>query len=133
MNRRWALAALAFAVVVLAAGTLGPSPSDLIFWVSQGADQRGLDSVTYGAVERGANMLMFVPVGFLLAAAVPRLSGWWVWLICAAASASVELAQTLLPQRHATATDVVLNAAGAGVGILVHAAISRRRRRPPTE
>jgi glycopeptide antibiotics resistance protein len=133
MNRRWALAVLALVVAALAAGTLGPSPADLIVWVSRGAEDRGLDSVTYGAVERGANLLMFVPVGFLLAAALPRLSGWWVWVVCAAASASVELIQTAIPQRQTSGADVLLNVVGAGAGILFHAAVRHRRRRPPPE
>ena len=61
---------------------------------------------------------MFVPFGFLLAAAL-RPPHWWIALLsAAAASAGIEWAQRqLLPERYASAADIAANTLGALVGI----------------
>ena len=130
MSRRWAWIGLAGYALLLALGTLGPAPSDLFQWVAQGADRvDGFESVTYESVELGANVLVFIPVGLLLSAALPRWSGWSVWGACTAASAAVELLQMALPGRHATLLDVVVNSVGAGIGVLLFTAIAHRASR----
>jgi hypothetical protein len=129
MSRRWALVALAALGLLLAAGTLGPPPAELIHWVVRGAHRKGADEVSYSLVESAANLALFVPAGFLLAAARPRLSGWLVWAVCVGGSIAVELAQTLLPDRVPSLRDVALNSAGAGLGVLIHAVAGHRRER----
>lgn len=125
MSRRWAWVALALLGSVLLVGTLGPSPGELFASVTR----EGVDERTFGAVEVGANVVLFVPVAFLVAAALPRLPGWAVWTLCVAASTAVELVQTTVPERVPSLRDVVLNAAGAAVGVLAHSAVDRHRRR----
>ena len=125
MSRRWAWVALAVLGSVLVVGTLGPSPGELFASVTR----EGVDDGTFRAVEVGANLVLFVPVAFLVAAVLPRLPGWAVWALCVAASTAVELVQTALPGRVPSLRDVVLNAAGAAIGVLAHAAVDRRRRR----
>lgn len=129
MSRRWAVVTLVLSGLILAAGMLGPSPAALFSRVAIGADHvEGLESITFGAVELAANVLVFVPVALLLAAALPRVSRWWIWAGCVGASCVVELVQVLLPDRHPTIVDVLTNSAGAGVGVLLHAVLAHRRR-----
>jgi glycopeptide antibiotics resistance protein len=134
-----AAAALVAYLAVLAAGTLGASPGAL-FTEGAYAAQRidGLGWLTTSDVERMANVLLFIPAGFLLCAVVPRTNRWLVWLACVAASAAVELLQYGLPGRDASPIDVVTNSTGAAIGVLLYAALAGRRRRetrsprPPT-
>lgn len=91
----------------------------------------GLQYVTFGTVELAANVLVFVPMAFLLAATLPGVSRWWIWAICVGASSLIELVQVLLPGRTPTIVDVLTNSAGAAAGVLVHAALAHRRGPPP--
>jgi VanZ family protein len=109
--------------------TIGPSPGELLFTVAQSVP--GLDELSPATIEMAANVLLFVPVALFLAGAAPRLPGVVVWLICTAASAGVETAQLVLPGREPTVRDVVLNSAGAAIGVLLHAVVSRRRSHAP--
>lgn len=73
-------------------------------------------STTYTFFEFSANVALFVPFGLLIAAAWPRTNAWWVILLGFAASASIELVQTLLPSRYPTLSDVIANTLGAIIG-----------------
>lgn len=81
----------------------------------------------YDHLEFTANIVMFVPLGFLL---TQRF--WWLALIiCPAFSVSIELTQaTFLAARFATVSDVVSNSIGAVIGIffavLIRAAVYQR-------
>lgn len=130
MSRRAAGAALIAYLVVLAAGTLGASPGAL-FTEGAFAAQRvdGLAWITTSDVERVANVLLFIPAGFLLCSVLPRASRWLAWLICVATSTAVEAVQFVLPGRDASPIDVVTNSTGAAIGVLLHAALSYARSR----
>ncbi|MFE1593029.1 VanZ family protein [Nocardia sp. NPDC058705] len=69
-------------------------------------------------VQIGANTAMFVPLGFLLPLRFPRFTGVWRMLILGAAlSATLEIAQYVLDiGRVSSVDDVLMNAAGAGIG-----------------
>lgn len=73
------------------------------------------------AFDVGANLVGYVPLGFLLALALLR-SGWgrWAWplaVLCATAlSLSVETLQNFLPMRVPSNLDLALNAAGGALG-----------------
>ena len=70
-------------------------------------------------LEAAANVVMFVPLGLLLPA-VTRWRPGTVVLAGAVLSAAVETTQGLfLPERVATVQDVVMNTAGALVGVLL--------------
>lgn len=127
MHRPWLTAGFLAAALGVVALTIGPSPGELLFDVAQSVP--GLDGLSSATVEMAANVLLFVPVALLLAAAAPRLPGVLVWLICTAASVGVETAQLVLPGRESTVRDVVLNSAGAAVGVLLNHLVSRRRHR----
>jgi glycopeptide antibiotics resistance protein len=127
VHRPWLTACFVGAALGVVALTVGPSPGELLFTVAQSVP--GLDELSPVTIEMAANVLLFVPVALFLAGAVPRLPGVAVWLICTAASAGVETAQLILPGREPTVRDVVLNSAGAAIGVLVHALLSRGRSR----
>lgn len=85
----------------------------------------------YGAsspVEMAANVALFVPLGLYLGLLVPRWS--WRRIVCAAAVASValEVAQYVLAVGSSDITDVILNTAGAALGV-VGLAVARRHLR----
>lgn len=70
----------------------------------------------YTIVETAANVLLFVPLGWLAVALVPVR--WWAVVVAAlVVSASIEVAQAVLrPERVATVWDVAANTAGAALG-----------------
>lgn len=73
--------------------------------------------VDYTFVETAANVVMFLPLGALIASvALPRL--WWVsGVLGLALSLSVEFVQAeFLPQRLASASDLMANTSGALLG-----------------
>ncbi|SOE00431.1 VanZ family protein [Blastococcus haudaquaticus] len=132
MTPRWALRALVLFAVLVGASTLGPSPAELIQLVTETArTDAGISSVSFERVELVANVLLFVPIGLLLAAALPRTPAWQVWALCSGASLLVEVVQTVLPDRQPTVTDVLANSAGAAVGVLLLRAVRRRRAQRP--
>ena len=129
MHRPWLTASFVVAALGVVALTVGPSPGRLLFSLAQSVP--GLDELSMSTVEMAANVLLFVPVAFFFAAAASRLTGVVVWLLCTAASAGVETVQVVLPDRQTSVRDVVLNSAGAAIGVLVNALVARRRSRSP--
>lgn len=81
--------------------------------------------VDYGFIEFSANIVFFVPVGFLLGLLF-SYRFWWLAIVGGGLlSVAVETAQGLfLPGRVSSAADVVANTTGAIVGCLV--AVSMR-------
>ncbi|MEO8263374.1 MAG: VanZ family protein [Pseudolysinimonas sp.] len=90
--------------------------------------------VNYDLVDFVANIAFFVPIGLVAALLLPWRVWWLAIPIGAALSTALELGQALfLPQRYASATDVLANTLGAVVGALIAAAIrSVRMRRAPS-
>jgi glycopeptide antibiotics resistance protein len=80
--------------------------------------------VNYHFIEFSANIVFFVPVGFLLGVLLPFRWSWLAILGGGMLSVSVETAQgLLLPGRVSSLGDVVANTSGAIVGFLVALAI----------
>jgi glycopeptide antibiotics resistance protein len=78
----------------------------------------------YNKLEFSANILMFVPLGFLLALVLPTRWWWAALLICPALSGAIELTQgAALSARFATITDVIANSTGSTIGIAVATAV----------
>ena len=78
----------------------------------------------YGFIEFSANVVFFVPVGFLLGVLLPyRL--WWLAVVGGGLlSVTVEIAQGLfLAGRVSSLGDVVANTTGAVIGCLVAVAL----------
>lgn len=72
----------------------------------------------FAATDFLLNVALFVPLGF-----APALRRRWpalgLWLALAGLSGAIEAVQLLLPGRYSSLSDVVANAAGAGLGILL--------------
>lgn len=76
--------------------------------------------VDYAHLEFGANVVMFVPLGVLIALLLPRWEWWLAPIIGLALSLAIEFGQALLlPERFATPLDVLANSAGATIGALL--------------
>jgi glycopeptide antibiotics resistance protein len=71
-----------------------------------------------------ANVLLFLPVGFLYRLTGGRRRG--ALLLGAAISAAVEAAQLFVPVRVTSAVDIVMNTLGAGVGAVLYDLLAAR-------
>lgn len=85
----------------------------------------------YNGLEFTANILMFIPLGFLVALLLTQRLWWLALIICPAFSVLIELTQAVfLAARFATVSDVISNSTGAFIGIffavLVRAAVYQR-------
>lgn len=80
----------------------------------------GLSGFSYGFLEAAANVALFIPLGFVAARILSPQRWWLALLLCTVLSAAGELAQDLfLPDRIGNAQDVVLNSAGALIGVVL--------------
>lgn len=99
----------------------------LVRLVGEVSGQRGHRAGVW--VERGSNVALFVPLALLLCWALPRVRRTVVWVACVLGSVGVELVQwAFLPERTASAVDVLTNGTGAAVGVVLHWLLTRRRR-----
>ena len=88
--------------------------------------------IAYGAVEFSANIVMFIPMGFI--ASLFLRNGWLAVIAGTLASCLIELSQAvLLPARFASGMDILANSLGAGIGIALYYLGQSRRRRTPSE
>ena len=91
----------------------------------------GVEWLTFDVVQFAANVVLFIPIGLLVALILPRR---WRWLVAPgvlAVSAAIEGVQALLPNRHADLGDVIANTAGGLVGLAIAYVASRKA--PRTE
>ncbi|HTH05531.1 MAG TPA: VanZ family protein, partial [Ilumatobacteraceae bacterium] len=87
----------------------------------------GIDWFGSGWIEFGANILMFVPLGFLLSLLFRRP---WVGVVLAVVlSAVAEVAQIIIPSRQPTLRDILANTLGAALGAALAWLIVLRRGR----
>lgn len=84
-------------------------------------------TVGYPEIEFAANVLLFVPLGYLLAVWIGR--PWTAFTSAAFVSVVVEFTQSvLLAQRFSTVLDIVANTSGAMIGVML--AVWRTGQRP---
>ena len=106
------LAALAFLAICVATLTPSGGVTTLDFWCIACGEFGGVDVV--------ANIVMFLPLGFALALATnrPRLT----FALCVATTLMVELLQiSIVPGRDASLNDLLANALGGLLGVVVAA------------
>lgn len=123
---RWiAVILLAVYALGVAAVALWPVPVDRGMGPFLTRVMDAVPWLTYGGIEFTANIVFFVPFGALLALAQPARPGRAAvaLLVSALVSAAIEGVQLLLPERTASLADIMANVAGAGLGILLAAAI----------
>lgn len=105
---------------------------DVVAWpgVATALGLLGLsDAVGYQLIEIAANVVLFAPLGVIVALSVRRHRVWWTILVAGLASVAVESIQWLwLPGRTASFVDVVANITGAAVAALVVTWLSGWRR-----
>lgn len=113
---------LLYGAVVLAA-TLSPTPLDAgygsaIEKMLGVLHRNGVPEwFGYSKLEFSANIVMFVPLGFLLALALPRKVVWLTIVLIPALSGSIELVQgAMLSERFASMYDVAANTIGGYFG-----------------
>ncbi|MFF0911076.1 VanZ family protein [Microbacterium enclense] len=128
-RRRLIWAVLAVYGVGLAFAVLWPEHIDKDAGAAYSWLQRLVPVATYARVEFALNIVLFVPLGALLAALLRRRRlavvglGW-------AVSLTIEIIQgTLLPGRTSSALDVAANTLGAALGVLGVVAAERLARR----
>lgn len=83
----------------------------------------------YSRLEFTANVVMFIPVGVLLALLLPPRRWWVAVLIGLGMTVAIETAQLFIPGRVSDVRDIVANTAGAAIGVAVVRVI--RAARPP--
>ena len=130
MRESFAAVGLAICVAAVLFATMWPAPLDQGY---ASTIARFLDVLHkygvpvwfgYNKLEFSANILMFVPLGFLLTMLLPTRWWWLAVLVCPALSIGIELTQAAaLTARFATVSDVVANSLGALIGIVCAVAI----------
>ena len=117
--------ALALCVGVVLLATMWPAPIDAGFssTITRFLDVLHRNGIPewfgYNKLEFSANILMFLPLGFLVTMILPAKTWWLALLMCPLLSVSIELTQgALLAARFATVSDVIANSSGALLGIL---------------
>lgn len=125
--REWlALFSLLGYVALVLAATLSPTPLDQGY---EGAIDKLLSVLHrtgvpewfgYNKLEFSANIVMFIPLGFLITLLLPTKVWWLALIICPAISAAIEITQgALLSQRFASFGDLLSNSIGAIIGVLL--------------
>lgn len=85
----------------------------------------------YKIIEASANVVLFVPLGFVSALAFPAKRWWQIGAFGLIISGCIELGQLLfLQNRFASPSDIVTNASGAVIGTLLAAFAVRSQKRP---
>lgn len=126
-RRRWPLVILVLYAAMTIAILVAPvSPESIVRrTVDFFDDVLGWSFIRTGHVDAAYNVLLFIPLGFLMTLLFRRR--WVGVLIALVLSLSVELVQTLLPQRTASLRDVLTNSVGAAIGAIVALVITRHR------
>lgn len=85
----------------------------------------------YQFVEATANVVLFVPVGFVGSLAFPEKYWWQIGAFGLLISGCIELGQLLfLHDRFASPSDIVTNTSGAVIGGLLMALAAQTQKRP---
>lgn len=117
LDPRWLYGAFAVYAVLLAILLLSPEPLENVFGVNLKQLAHSTEEIT--------NVLVFVPIGLVGAARLPRR--WQALLLGVGLACLVELAQyAWLPDRTPSFDDVLKNSLGTAIGVLLY-----RPRRPP--
>lgn len=85
--------------------------------------------IDFDVVEFTANILLFVPMGLLLALLLGRWRWWLALVLGMAATLTIEFVQLFLPARFSDPRDLLANTLGTVVGIALLAIAAARHRR----
>lgn len=85
--------------------------------------------VRLGVVNLAGNVLMFIPLGFLLPGAFPGLKGFWRTLLAAGILiCAVEILQMLLLVGFCDVDDLILNLIGSSIGYALRRVAGRKEK-----
>jgi glycopeptide antibiotics resistance protein len=136
MRHRLLLAVTAVYLVAVAWITLNPFPGDphrnalLEGLLASFASTPALAWIDYDVVEFTANIVLFVPMGALLAMLSGRGRRWLAVSLGVAASLTIEFVQLFEPARVSDARDIVANSLGVIIGMGLVVIAGGRRSRP---
>jgi VanZ family protein len=126
---RWARTALGIYIAVLTLIAIWPVPVDSGAGPLIRAITRVLPVVTHARLEFGANILLFVPLGALLAVILSRR--YLVVPIAFVTTVGIESVQALaLDRRVPSVMDIIANVTGACLGLLLVGLVEWWRSRP---
>lgn len=127
VRRRWVVGGLVAYVVVVAVVVLLPVSYAGIVHRLDGWLRDGLGITVFGSgwIEFAANIVMFLPLGFLLTLLFRH--PWYGTILAVVLSAGVEIAQIVIPSRQASLRDVVSNGIGAALGAFLAWLVVLRR------
>jgi VanZ family protein len=126
---RWARTALGIYIAVLTLIAIWPVPVDSGAGPLIRAITRVLPIVTHARLEFGANILLFVPLGALLAVILSRR--YLVVPIAFVTTVGIESVQALaLDRRVPSVMDIIANVTGACLGLLLVGLVEWWRSRP---
>jgi VanZ family protein len=126
---RWARTALGIYIAVLTLIAIWPVPVDSGAGPLIRAITRALPIVTHARLEFGANILLFVPLGALLAVILSRR--YLVVPIAFVTTVGIESVQALaLDRRVPSVMDIIANVTGACLGLLLVGLVEWWRSRP---
>ncbi len=137
MRKPLALLALACYLIILVATSIWPKPVDgegILSIITREllnftARTPSLDWIQYNELEAIGNVLLYVPLGIFLVVFAPRTKNLVLALVPVLVSLLAEGSQILfLPERYATAFDVLNNALGGVIGIFIAKSIARLRK-----
>ncbi len=114
--------AVVVAVVLLTPVSYGVITNALGDWLR---DVLGVDWFGSGWIEFGANILMFVPLGFLLTLLLRH--HWYGVALALVISAGAEIVQIVIPSRQPSLRDILANTLGAAIGAALAWALVLRR------
>ncbi len=87
------------------------------------------DWITFNALEFGANVAMFVPIGVFLVLLLGRQQWWLATLVGVVLTVAIEYAQSFLPYRVTDTRDLIANGLGAVAGTLLALLLTARAAR----
>lgn len=106
---------------------LEPLATIRLFWHLLRSDRGHL--VRLGAVNLAGNVLMFVPLGFLLPGAFPGLRGFWrTFLAAGILICAVEILQMLFLVGFCDVDDLILNLTGSSIGYALRRIAERKEK-----
>ena len=121
--------------------TLGPQPLDsgnnglLLRALGVFSRHDATDWITYGRVEFGANIVMFIPIGVFLLLLFGRRLWWLAIALAVVLTGSIEFTQQFLPTRYPDVRDLIANGSGAVLGVVLGLILTAfklvRREDPP--
>ena len=136
MRHRLLLAVTGLYLLAVAWITLNPIPGDpkhnafLEGLLASFAATPLLAWIGYDVVEFTANIVLFVPMGVLLAELFGRGRRWLAVSLGIAASLVIEFVQLFEPARVSDARDIVANSLGTIIGVALVVIAGGRRSRP---